>query len=72
MAYVIEYFGTPPCWIAAPAGLPSGGFDVTFQRPLAQRFATVTEARNEILRLGLRLSWNVTNVGELEEKKEET
>jgi len=70
MAYVIEYFGTPPCWIADRKGT-SAAFDVTFQRPLAHRFASRDEAMCEILRLGLPMSWTAANVGE-DLKKEES
>jgi hypothetical protein len=67
MPYVIEYLGTPPCWISkhkepAFGNVPS--FDVTFQRPLAKQFAFVEEARKEMDKLELSPYWNVVNIGE--------
>lgn len=61
MTWVIEYQGTPPCWIAEKKALEP--FDVTFQRKLAQTFTNREDASCEILRLGLPGSWAAIQVG---------
>ncbi|MFZ1005264.1 MAG: hypothetical protein WAN65_00400 [Candidatus Sulfotelmatobacter sp.] len=51
MVWVIEYFGSPQCWISEPRG--SGAFDVTFQRRYATQYTCREDAAHEMLRLGL-------------------
>jgi hypothetical protein len=60
VAWVIEYYGIPPCWISEAHG--SAAFDVTFQRRLAQRFTCREDAAHEILRLGLSGLWRPQDV----------
>lgn len=69
MTWVIEYFGTPLCWISEARG--SAAFDVTFQIKLAQRFTCREDAAHEILRLGLSGQWLAQPTLEREKKKEE-
>lgn len=59
-SFLIEYRGTPPCWIAEARA--SAAFDVTFQRRLAQRFTCAEDAKHEMLRLGLSQAWEVRPV----------
>jgi len=72
MAYVIQYLGSPPCWIAVRnENVPPAAFDVTFQRSRAQRFISVEEARKEMIRMDLSASWSVANVGDRPEPEPE-
>jgi hypothetical protein len=64
MAWVIEYVGTPPCWIGEHKG--SGPvLDVTFQRALAKRHTNREDASHEMLRLGLSGEWEPVQIGEV-------
>jgi len=56
-SFLIEYCGTPPCWIAEAR--ISAAFDVTFQKKLTQRFTCAEDAKHEMLRLGLSQVWAV-------------
>jgi hypothetical protein len=69
VTWVIEYFGTPPCWISEARG--SSAFDVTFQLRLAQRFTCREDAAHEILRLGLSGTWAAQSTwGEMKKEEE--
>lgn len=63
MIWVIEFFGTAPCWIAERKIGSAAAFDVTFQRRLAQRFTNREDANCEILRLGLSGAWSPQQIG---------
>lgn len=64
MIWVIEYLGTPPCWIADQKG-SSAAFDVTFQRSLAKNFPCREDAMLELLRLGLSPQWAAHQIGRI-------
>jgi hypothetical protein len=68
--WVIEYVGTPHCWIADIDGSPHA-FDVTFQSSLAQRFASREAAQRDIRRLALSPEWVAREIrGEMKVKGE--
>lgn len=66
--WVIEYLGTPACWISEPNGNVMA-FDVTFQRKLAHRFQNREDCTHEILRLGLSGQWSAIQLGKSEKEK---
>lgn len=55
MTWVIEYQGSPLCWIAGNRA--AAPFDVTFQKKHAQTFTNREDASCEMLRLGLSGQW---------------
>jgi hypothetical protein len=64
VVWVIEFLGTPPCWISESRC--SAAFDVTFQRRLAQHFMCREDALHEMLRLGLSGQWGPQQIGKME------
>jgi hypothetical protein len=65
MAWVIQYCGGCPCWIAAPSAKSPGtdtlmsALGITYQASQAKRFATEKEAILEMLTLKLPNNWHV-------------